>query len=307
MAGDEGAPKTNNEIFAKEGEEVRGALARGEPHSRVGGILECDPPGNRNSPSKQQACSAVVAAAGTVSNEAEDYKDEEESEQELDERDGSEGEGGGIIYRYAIRTATSVMSFIEMCQIRLQYLFPQLTPPPRYRLCENSIEYTAECLANDVIRYLLKEDIYRISRDPISRSMRHNVYRMLNKHNILFTSMVNRLNVSPDTAYETFRIVADELFIRGVTWAKIVCLYTFTGRLALWARDRRMTTLKQKLPIYISRYIADEIAIFIKEYGWEQLCEEYPVAEETSDAIWRSLVMTGAALSLVTAILTATS
>ncbi|XP_043501231.1 uncharacterized protein LOC122523509 [Polistes fuscatus] len=268
MAGDEGALKTNNEIFAKEEEEVRGTLARGEPHSRVGGILECDPPGNRNSPSKQ-ACSAVVAAAGTVSNEAEDYKD--------------------------------------VLQIRLQYLFPQLTPPPRYRLCENSIEYTAECLANDVIRYLLKEDIYRISRDPISRSMRHNVYRMLNKHSILFTSMVNRLNVSPDTAYETFRIVADELFIRGVTWAKIVCLYTFTGRLALWARDRRMTTLKQKLPIYISRYIADEIAIFIKEYGWEQLCEEYPVAEETSDAIWRSLVMTGAALSLVTAILTATS
>ncbi|KAL2712290.1 Bcl-2 protein [Vespula squamosa] len=311
MAGDDGAPKTNNEIFAEEGEEGRGALARGEPHSRVGGILECDPPGNRNSPSKR-ACSAAASAAATVSDEDENCEDEEELDEEADEEDGGgeggDGGGGGIVYRYAIRTATSAMSFIEICQIRLQHLFPQLAPPPRYKLCENSIEFTAECLANDVIRYLLKEDIYLISRDPVSRSMRHNVYRMLNKHSILFTSMVNRLNVVPDTAYEAFVGVADELFLHGgVTWARIVCLYAFMGRLALWARDRRMHALKKKLPLYISRYIGEEIAHYIKGYGWEQLCVEYPVAEEVSGAVWRSLLMTGATLGLVTTILTVTS
>ena len=153
-------------------------------------------------------------------------------------------------------------------QIRLQTLFPQLAPPPRYTICEDSVELTAECLANDVIRYLLKEDIYLISRDPISRSMRHNVYQMLNKHSILFTSMVNRLNVKPDTAYEAFTGVADELFLHGgVTWARIVCLYAFMGRLALWARDGRMHALKKKLPLYVSRYIGEQIAHFIKGYG----------------------------------------
>lgn len=106
-----------------------------------------------------------------------------------------------------------------------------------------------------------------ISRDPISRSMRHNVYQMLNKHSILFTSMVNRLNVVPDTAYEAFMGVADELFNQGITWARIVCLYAFMGRLALWARDRRMHNLKQKLPMYVSRYISEEIAQFIKVCG----------------------------------------
>ncbi|OXU24607.1 hypothetical protein TSAR_014662, partial [Trichomalopsis sarcophagae] len=192
--------------------------------------------------------------------------------------------------------------------IRLQQLFPQLTPPPRSSLCEDSIELTAECLANDVIRYLLKEDIYMISRDPISRSMRHNVYQMLNKHSILFTSMVNRLNVVPDTAYEAFMGVADELFHQGITWARIVCLYAFMGRLALWARDRRMHSLKQKLPMYVSRYIGEEIAQFIKICGgWEQLCIEYPVAEEVSGAVWRSLLMTGATLGLVATILSVTS
>lgn len=119
-----------------------------------------------------------------------------------------------------------------------------------------------------MMRYLLKEDIYLISRDPISRSMRHNVYQMLNKHSILFASMVNRLNVVPDTAYEAFMGVANELFLHGViTWAKIVCLYAFMGRLALWARDKRMHTLKKKLPLYVSRYVGENMAHFIKGYG----------------------------------------
>ncbi|CAG5099482.1 Similar to BCL2L1: Bcl-2-like protein 1 (Homo sapiens) [Cotesia congregata] len=246
MAGDS---TTNNEI----GEGVeQGASVRGERHSRVGGILECDPPGNRNSLS--------------MSDQANENTDDDE--------DG--------VCRYGIR---------------LQNFFPHLAPPSsRYGICDDNVELTAEILAHDVIRYLLKEDMYLISRDSISRSMRHNVYQMLNKHSILFTSMVNRLNVVPDTAYEAFTGVADELFLHGeITWAKIVCLYAFMGRLALWARDGRMHALKQKLPLYVSRYIGEAIAHFIK------------VAEEVSGAVWRSLLMTGATLSLVATILTVTA
>ncbi|XP_011314352.1 uncharacterized protein [Fopius arisanus] len=268
MAGDSAK---NNDIG---GGDEQGASARGEPHSRVGGILECDPHGNRNS----------IHSEGTT------------------------GIGEGVC-RYGSHSDAAAMSFIEICQNRMQNLFPQLAPPPRYASCDDSVELTAECLAKDVIRYLLKEDMYLISRDPISRSMRHNVYQMLNKHSILFTSMVNRLNVVPDTAYEAFTGVADELFLQGgITWARIVCLYAFMGRLALWAKDGRMHELRKKLPLYVSRYIGEEIAHFIKGYGgWEQLCIEYPIAEEVSGAIWRSLLMTGATLSLVATILAVTS
>ncbi|XP_076182262.1 uncharacterized protein LOC143154225 [Ptiloglossa arizonensis] len=305
MAGDDDAPP-NNEILGADGE-GQGASVRGEPHSRVGGILECDPPGNRNSPS-ERAC-----------NDHDDCGDGSGETVIVD--DDCNNSGGGVetviaddnggLCRYAISTANTAMSFIEVCQIRLQHLFPQLvsSSSQRYSLCEDSIEFTAECLANDVMRYLLKEDIYLISRDPVSRSMRHNVYQMLNKHSILFASMVNRLNVVPDTAYEAFMGVADELFLHGgVTWARIVCLYAFMGRLALWARDRRMHTLKKKLPLYVSRFIGEKVAHFIKGYGgWDQLCIEYPVAEEITGAIWRSLLMTGATLGLVATILTVTS
>lgn len=143
------------------------------------------------------------------------------------------------------------------------------------------------------------------------------------------------MNVVPDTAYETFMGVANELFLHGViTWARIVCLYAFMGRLALWARDRRMHSLKKKLPLYVSRYVGENITHFIKGYGgWvshqllrripsnvlheihepgvvvlqEQLCVEYPVAEEMSGAVWRSLLMTGATLGLIATILSVTS
>ncbi|XP_017877139.1 uncharacterized protein LOC108623265 [Ceratina calcarata] len=307
MLDDDGAP-LNNEILGTDGEGQSGqsASVRREPHSRVGGILECDPPGNKNSPS-ERACS-----------DGDDDDDRSTVSFETVIGNNCNGNGGvgtviagdnGSLCRYAIGTANTAMSFIEFSQIRLQHLFPQSISSPRYNLCVDSIERTAECLANDVIRYLLKEDIYLISRDPVSRSMRHNVYQMLNKHSILFASMVNRLNVTPDTAYEAFMGVADELFLHGgVTWARIVCLYAFMGRLALWARAKRMHALKKKLPLYVSRFIGEKVAHFIKGYGgWEQLCIEYPVAEEISGAIWRSLLMTGATLGLVATILTVTS
>lgn len=79
MAGDS---TTNNEIG--EGDE-QGASARGERHSRVGGILECDPPGNRNSLS--------------MSDQANENTDD----------DG--------VCRYGASPANSEMSFIEICQV----------------------------------------------------------------------------------------------------------------------------------------------------------------------------------------------
>ncbi|KAL7295792.1 hypothetical protein TKK_0010842 [Trichogramma kaykai] len=273
---------SNNE--SRSGSGTR-AMAEQRPHSRVGGQLECN------------GKATATTTAATTNNNANEAASQRSAANESQHEQ-----------QQLCRYGTAGMSFVEIFQIRLQQLFPQLSSPPKATICEDSIELTAEGLANDVIRYLLKEDIYLISRDPISRSMRHNVYQMLNKHSILFTSMVNRLNVAPDTAYEAFMGVADELFHQGVTWSRIVCLYAFMGRMALWARDRRMHSLKRKLPLYVSRYIGEELAPFIKICGgWEQLCLEYPVAEEVSGAVWRSLLVTGATLGLVATILSVTS
>lgn len=104
MAGNDGAPP-NNEILGTDKEEEQGASARGEPHSRVGGILECDPPGNRNPPSENDCADG---SGETVIGD--------------DDCDNSGGvraaitDNGGLC-RYAIGTANTAMSFIEVCQV----------------------------------------------------------------------------------------------------------------------------------------------------------------------------------------------
>ena len=105
MAGDDGAP-SNNEILADR--EGQGASVRGEPHSRVGGILECDPPGNKNSPSQRVPTDDDCADGSAHTVIPHDCN----------------GGGGtpiagdnGPLYRYAIGTAHTAMSFIEVCQV----------------------------------------------------------------------------------------------------------------------------------------------------------------------------------------------
>lgn len=73
----------NNGTVGAEGGEGHSASVRGELHSRVGGILECDPPGNRNSSSERATAD--------------------------DDEDG--------VCRYAVGAANRAMSFFEICQV----------------------------------------------------------------------------------------------------------------------------------------------------------------------------------------------
>lgn len=119
MAGDDGAPR-NNEILGADGE-GQGASVRGEPHSRVGGILECDPPGNKNSPSKRDDCNNDNDDDGD-----DDCADCADGSGETVIADDCSNNGGvgtviagdnGGLCRYAIGTANTAMSFIEVCQV----------------------------------------------------------------------------------------------------------------------------------------------------------------------------------------------
>lgn len=105
MAGDDGAPPDNEILTDGEGQ---GASVRGEPHSRVGGILECDPPGNKNSSSQR------------VSNDN-DYAGGSADTVIPQDRNGGGGTpiagDNGALCRYAIGTAHTAMSFIEVCQV----------------------------------------------------------------------------------------------------------------------------------------------------------------------------------------------
>ncbi|KDR19554.1 apoptosis regulator Bcl-2-like [Zootermopsis nevadensis] len=127
---------------------------------------------------------------------------------------------------------------------------------------------------------------------------------MLDKHVLLFTSFAKRLARTPENISEQFLVVSEELFQDCVTWSRIIALYALAGRLALYYRENNMQKLAESIPQCMAHCIAGKIASFvIKNGGWEQLCVEFPPKKDLSVKVWRSLLVTGAALGIVAALL----
>lgn len=94
------AEEVEEEEEEEEEEETEGqsTSAQGELHSRVGGILECDPSGNKNSSNERIAPDSSNGGGTTTAAGTDD-----------DNEDG--------LCRYALGAANRAMSFIEICQV----------------------------------------------------------------------------------------------------------------------------------------------------------------------------------------------
>lgn len=159
-------------------------------------------------------------------------------------------------------------------------------------------------LAQDVVLHLLGENVCLLHADQISLCLRNNVAEILEKHAILFTNFAKRLAHTPDRTSEALLGVSDELFQNGcVTWSRIIALYAFAGRLAIYFQENNMHKLAQSVPQNMTQSIAGKVAPFVRRSGgWEQLCVEFPLKEDPSGKVWRSLLVT-AGLGLVAALL----
>lgn len=161
-------------------------------------------------------------------------------------------------------------------------------------------------LAQDVVLHLLGEsNVHLIQRDQLSLCLRNSVVEVLGKHAILFTGFAKRLARTPEETSEALLGVCDELFQNNcVTWSRIICLYALAGRLALYFQEKNMHKLARSIPQHMTRCIARTVAPFVKRNGgWEQLCVEFPLKEDVSGKVWMSLLITGASLGLVAALL----
>nr|CAD7445806.1 unnamed protein product [Timema bartmani]CAD7459918.1 unnamed protein product [Timema tahoe] len=169
----------------------------------------------------------------------------------------------------------------------------------------NPIEAKAQSLALDVVLYLLKEDMDLIQDDPVSLCVRNCVVEMLDKHNILFNSMVDNLKVTPETGYGVITSVADQLFCNGeINWGRIITFYAFAGCLALYCQKKNMHKLARRIPRLMDDTIEKQIVPFVKYTGgWERLCREFPLKEDVDGKVWRGLLITGTGLALAAALI----
>ena len=132
------------------------------------------------------------------------------------------------------------------------------------------VKDTAEAIALDIV---LNFDS-ATPRNPPSkfcRTMRRIVKDMLERHDMVFKGMLNKLNLDKDNFFQTFVIVCDEIFADGeVNWGRIVAVYAFAVRLAKYHQvntSQSETLDQEKIAMFLGKYVACKLGKWILTHG----------------------------------------
>jgi len=83
----------------------------------------------------------------------------------------------------------------------------------------------------------------------------------------VFDDMCATIHVTPTSAYPTFFGVADELFVQGVTWGRVVALFAFGGALSEHCMHRGMPQLVSHVADWVALYTETYLAHWIVANG----------------------------------------
>ncbi|XP_050716146.1 bcl-2-like protein 1 [Eriocheir sinensis] len=170
---------------------------------------------------------------------------------------------------------------------------------------------TTESPDNDVIkaRRLAEFTVQAVTgksqsrpQDPVEETLIRCVRSMMLKHEILLRGMMRRLDVRPQTGYDAFVGVANELFEgqkRAVTWGRVVALYAFGAQLALHSIEKKEEDFCARIEEFLGQYASEVLVPFVKqEGGWTKICEEFPAEVDLESKAWKVLTWTAIGLGL---------
>lgn len=85
-----------------------------------------------------------------------------------------------------------------------------------------------------------------------------------------FSNLSSQLDITPDTAYHSFKSVMDEVFKDGVNWGRIVGLFVFGGVLCVECVEKDMNNLVPRIADWMTLYLDENIAPWIQgQGGWD--------------------------------------
>nr|XP_012612383.2 bcl-2-like protein 1 [Microcebus murinus] len=91
-----------------------------------------------------------------------------------------------------------------------------------------------------------------------------------------FNDLTSQLQITPETAYESFEQVVDALFRDGVNWGRIVAFFSFGGALCVESIDKEMQVLVSRIVTWMVTYLNDHLEPWIQENGgWDTFVELY--------------------------------
>ncbi|XP_069099454.1 bcl-2-like protein 1 isoform X2 [Pleurodeles waltl] len=91
-----------------------------------------------------------------------------------------------------------------------------------------------------------------------------------------FSDLTSQLHITPDTAYQSFEQVVNELFRDGVNWGRIVAFFSFGGALSVESVDKEMEGLVANIVSWMSTYLSRNLDPWIQENGgWDTFVKMY--------------------------------
>lgn len=85
-----------------------------------------------------------------------------------------------------------------------------------------------------------------------------------------FSGLSSQLDVTRDTAYQSFKSVMDEVFKDGVNWGRVVGLFAFGGVLCVECAEKDMSDLVPRIADWMTTYLDENISPWIESAGgWD--------------------------------------
>nr|QII80252.1 bcl-2 isoform 2 [Amphiprion clarkii] len=117
-----------------------------------------------------------------------------------------------------------------------------------------------------------------------------------------FSDLSSQLDITPETAYHSFKSVMDEVFKDGVNWGRIVGLFCFGGVLCVECVEKNMSELVPRIADWMTMYLDEHISLWIQSQGgWECFAEIFgqnaaAEARRSRDTLKRWLLVGGVLL-----------
>lgn len=175
----------------------------------------------------------------------------------------------------------------------------------RNRRLKSQDEKYARELACDYIYYnKLGKEAYK-SKTNAAATLRRIGREIETRHEMVLKNMCDKLDIRTSTAENTFRTVADEIFVSGINWGRIVVLYCFAAEVAVFCSQHEIDIVEDVVT-WLSEYVSERtLAEWIKKSGgWEAFCEQFKdIHGETEKFWWNSIFYTTIGLGTIAAML----
>lgn len=91
-----------------------------------------------------------------------------------------------------------------------------------------------------------------------------------------FSDLSSQLDITPDTAYHSFKSVMDEVFKDGINWGRVVGLFAFGGVLCLECVEKDMSELVSRIADWMTTYLDENVNLWIQSQGgWDCFAEVF--------------------------------